>query len=114
MKVGGTFDAALAATKLDWRYEERDGEDAKVIAYIVSVNGSLAALLLNDNNIGEAEGCLVHHHMLKADDELQVKITIIDYQVVQLEGSTPCLFRIISTELFSTGARPSCASCAAV
>ena len=43
-KVGGTFEQAVHARELDWENKNLNADDAKVVAYVVAVNSSLATL----------------------------------------------------------------------
>ena len=58
VKVGmGSFEEAVGARELQWIRNDLDAEDAKVVAYVVAVSGSLVTLYLNDNKIG-GEGAM--------------------------------------------------------
>merc|ERR1711957_977493 len=52
--MGGTLKQAVDSEHLDWSGTGLDSDDAKVVAHVVAVSGSLMTLLLNGNKIGDA------------------------------------------------------------
>merc|ERR1712137_870417 len=51
-KVGGTFEQAFAARRLDWSRKRLDESNREVLAYVLRVGAVLTSLDLSWNNIG--------------------------------------------------------------
>ena len=52
-KVGGTLEQAVDSELIDWSGKGLDSDDARVVAHVVAMSGSLTTLILGYNLIGD-------------------------------------------------------------